>query len=411
MKKAKWMLSILAAGLVTTAVLVGCSGDEEPAVALVSFTADGVDINGVSSATGISTGATLVATFNVDIDPSSASAIALTRSFDEAAIDADITINGKEVTIDPADDFSTGTLVVVFFDNNSFKSKAGSNAKFAFERSFTTEGTFAVPGAIAHWTFEETGVDIIGGKGPTTNGTVDVTYAEGRKAEAGKAASFNGTTSIMEIANGSSLMNNGDWALSVWVKPNSTLAKGQFVLGLGAYYGFQFEINGSYNNFKLAASYTNGSSDYSEDMWADGTGNLDWKGWTYSKDFGANGMSPAIKDAWSHYVFVYDKAAKTGTVYLNGEKVKSQDFDNWDTNDPKYSTTGLKWRGTSPEVLDELAFGFIQSRGGNLWDAEPWGGYDQPGANHFHGLLDDVIVYHKVLSAGEVSAMYNSGKP
>lgn len=404
------MLGILAAGAITGAVLVGCSGDEEPALTLVSFTADDVDINGASSAVGVSTGATLVATFNVDLDPNAVSGIILTRSFDEQVLDAEISINGKEVTIDPAGDFSTGSLISIAFDN-TFKSKGGNTLKFPIERTFTTEGTFAVPGAIAHWTFEDTGVDIIGGRGPGANGTVAVTYETGRKADAGKAASFNGTTSIMEIPNGDQLMNNGDWALSLWVKPNSTLGKGQFVIGLGAFYGFQMEINGSYSNFKLAAGYTNGTTDYSEDMWADGTGNLGWQGWTYSKDFGATTMSPNIKDVWAHYAFVYDAAQKTGTVYLNGEKVKSQDFDNWPNNDPKYTTTGLKWRGDGVEVVKELAFGFIQSRAGTLWDAEPWGGYAQTGANHFHGLLDDVIIYHKVITAGEVAAMYNSGKP
>ena len=64
-----------------------------------------------------------------------------------------------------------------------------------------------------------------------------------------------------------------------------------------------------------------------------------------------------------------------------------------------------------PEVVNELAFGFIQSRAGTLWDGESWGGYEFPGANHFQGQLDDVRIYHKALTAAEIDLMYKSEKP
>lgn len=411
MLKTKWFLSVTAACVFAAALMVGCSEEEEPALALVSLTADGVDLNGATSAIGIKTGASIVATFNVDLDASAGDFVSVIRDYDDALLDVDITINGAEMTIDPADDFNTGTLVILNFDTG-IKTKGGNTLKIPFERTFTTEGSFVVPGAFAHWTFEDNAVDIIGGRGPSNNGSVAITYEAGRKAEAGKAASFNGTTSIIEIPNGSQLMKTGDWTMSIWVKAKSGLDKGQFVLGLGAFYGFQFEIFGSFNAFKMAASWTNGTDKYSEDMWADGEGNLGWQGWTYSKDFrGSGGMSTVTKDKWAHYVFVYNSTAKTGTVYLNGEKVKEQDFDNWPDGDIKRTTQGMTWRGALPDVADELALGFIQSRAGSLWDAEPWGGYDQPGANHFYGSMDDLLIYHKALTAGEVSSMYNSGKP
>ena len=405
-----WMPGILAAGMISGILLTGCSGDEAPAIQLVSITANGVDLNGATAATGVETTAKVVATFNIDIDPSSESLVKMIRNYDNTPLDINVAVNGKEVTIEAVDDFSTGTQFLVDF-MPGFKSKAGSSLSSILERTFTTKGTFAVPGAFAHWTFEDNGVDIVGGRGPGAGGTVDVTYVAGRKPDAGKAASFNGTTSIMEIPNAGVLMNNGSWSLSLWVKPNSSLGKGHFVLGLGAYYGFQVELASSFNNFKLAAGYTNGTQDYSDDIWADGGGNLGWQGFTYSKDFGATGMSPGIKDTWAHLAFVYNATEKTGSAYLNGVLVKSQDFDKWPADDPKRSTTGMKFYGAMPGVKDELAFGFIQSRAGSLWDSEPWGGYDLPGANHFHGLLDDVIVYHKALKEGEVTAMYNSGKP
>jgi len=410
MKKMNRMLSILAAGVISGSLLTGCSGEEAPAIQLVSITADGVDLNGVTAATGVATGASIVATFNIDIDPASESLVKVIRNYDNSPLDINVTISGKQVTIDPATDFSTGTQILVDF-LQGFKSKAGSTLPTILERTFTTKGTFAVPGAFAHWTFEDSGVDIIGGRGPASGGTVDVTYVAGRKSDAGKAASFNGTTSIMEIPNSAALVNSTNFSLSLWVKPNSELGKGHFVVGLGGFYGFQVEINASFNNFKMAGAYTNGTQDYSEDMWADGAGNLGWQGWTYSKDFGGTGMSPQLKDTWAHLAFIYNASDKTGKVYLNGVLVKSQDFDKWPTDDPKYNTTGMKYRGSLPDVKDDLAFGFIRSRTGTLFANESWGNYDLPTANHYHGLLDDVIVYHKALTEGEVGAMYNSGKP
>ena len=417
MKKAKWMMGLagLAASvLMLVTVFTGCNDDEPPALTLVSLTANGVDLNGATSATGIPVTSDILATFNVAVDQASTSAITLVRQFDSQNVPVTVTVNGNQVTIAPNSDFGTGSLFILTF-GAGLKSADGKTLTAAIERNFTSQGTFAVPGAFAHFTFEDNATDIIGGRTPKANGTVGITYVTGRKAEAGKAASFNGTTSIIEYANGSQFMNNGSWALSIWVRPNSSLAKGQFVLGLGAFNGFQMEIFGSYNAFKLAAAYAHtnpaGAGKFSEDMWADGEGNLGWQGWTFSKDFRPAGMSAVIKDQWAHYVFVYNAATRVGTVYLNGERIKEQDFDNWPNDANPRFATGLSWRGAAPDVLDELALGFVHSRGGTLWDNEPWGNYDAPGANHFHGLMDDLIVYHKALTQAEVTAMYNSGKP
>jgi hypothetical protein len=420
MKTIKWMLSLLLVAGGLTTVLNGCKDDEPPALALVGVSAGSVDLNGAASATNVPVAENIVLKFNVPVDQTSAAAaITLKRNFDAVIVATTITTSGSEVTINPADDFYGGALYVVTLDG-SLKSTDGKTMATALERSFTTIGSFEVPGAIAKWTFEDNANDVIGTKDPSASQIIDVTYVAGRKADAGKAASFNGTTSIIEISNGDALMNNGNWSMSLWVKPNSTLAKGQFVVGLGAFYGFQMEISSSYDNFKLATSYAHtnptGAGKFGEDLWADGTGNLGWQGWTFSKDFtGSGGMNTIIKDKWAHYVFVYNASAKTGTVYLNGEKIKEQDFDNWpDGANPRFAT-GLSYRGAEPDVKNELALGFIHSRAGTLWDDvsadTKWGSYELSTANHFHGLMDDLLIYHKVLTAGEISTLYNSGKP
>jgi hypothetical protein len=100
--------------------------------------------------------------------------------------------------------------------------------------------------------------------------------------------------------------------------------------------------------------------------------------------------------------------------YLNGDLVVKQDHKLWTDPDGKPTKetriTGLKYAGIAPETVNELAFGFIQSRAGTLWDDQSWGGYDKPGANHFQGQLDDVRIYHKALTDQEINLMYKSEK-
>lgn len=117
-----------------------------------------------------------------------------------------------------------------------------------------------------------------------------------------------------------------------------------------------------------------------------------------------------MKDKWTHFVYVYNSTDKTRALYLNGELVQRDNFNLWPADAKERTITGLKYGGTAPEVLPELAFGFIQSHGGTLWDNEDWGGYEKASANHFKGSLDDVLIYHKVVSAAEIQLMYNSGR-
>ncbi|MGB9747089.1 MAG: LamG domain-containing protein [Bacteroidales bacterium] len=222
---------------------------------------------------------------------------------------------------------------------------------------------------------------------------------------------------MIEIPNGDQLINTHDFTISFWVKTNSAdKTSGHFVLGLGAFYGIQFEIFGGYDGAKFAIRYELGDGTTApEDMWfpSDATDNTNggWQGWDFAKPIPKDQMVAMLKDNWLQVVYTYNSAERKGTLYYNGEKMKSFDFDLWPDNDPKRTVVGLKYGGVAPEVVNELAFGFIQSRAGTLWDNESWGGYDFPGANHFKGLLDDVRIFHKALTATEINLMYNSEKP
>jgi len=240
---------------------------------------------------------------------------------------------------------------------------------------------------------------------------IDITYTASRNTAAGKAATFNGTTSIIEVPNGDDLMNT-NFSLAFWVKTNSVgkTSGGHFVMGLAGWNGFQFEIFGGYDGAKLACQYqlaTTGTE--AEDMWFPALADLSFSGWTYAKSLTVTEMVALLKDKWLHVVFSYDAPTKVATLYYNGEKMKSFDFNLFPATNPKKGAIGPKFSATA--VGTNLAFGFIQGRN-NRTILDTWADYAHADANgHFKGQLDDIRIWHKSLKANEVLLMYNSEKP
>lgn len=420
MKKQLVLLNVLLVSLAFAVVFTGCDKDEDPVdMELVSLMAGESDLNGVFVPDDVSTDPTIVATFSADVDASTATTgnITMTRDYDETDVTITIAVSGATITITPASSLGSGTLYELSF-NDSILSTDGI-ALTSFTRTFTTAGTFVPAGVLAHWTFENSPDDVIGSYDPLVTGVVAITYESSRNDAAGMAASFDGNTSIIEIPNGDGLIDTDDFTISFWVKTNSDHLNatgdptGHFVLGLGAFYGIQFEMSGDYKSAKFAVQYelADGTT-ASEDMWfpVEATDNSTggWKGWDFAKSVNEAAMVSMLKDTWLNVAYTFDAASKRATLYYNGEKMKSLDFNLWDDGDPKQGIVGLKYGGSTPDVVNELAFGFIQSRAGTMWDTEPWGGYDLPTANHFKGLLDDVRIFHTALSGGEVLNMYTS---
>lgn len=384
----------------------GCKKDEPTPLTLQSMTAGAVDLNGATSATGVATDAEITVMFSTDIDAATVttSTITMTRDYDAAAVDVNVSASGKQVTITPAATMGEGTLYEITM--SGLKSKDGQMLE-DISRSFTTEGFFAPAGAEAHYTFEGNADDEMGNYNPSANGIVDISYVNSRNADAGKAAEFNGTSSIIEIPNGSALANTGDFTLSLWAKPDSSAHHGgNFVIGNGGYNGFEFEI--AKDNCKLAAQYDYGDgTSGSEDLWVDGTGNLGWQGWTFSKDYSSDGgFAAVVQQKWTHFVFVYNSETKVGTAYINGEKAKSQDFNLWPDGDPKQGVVGLTFNSQTG-LGENMALGYYCDRATTIYG---WADYTDPNTNHYAGLMDDVYIYHKALSAKEVKLMYDSSK-
>lgn len=398
----------------------GCKKDSNPtALTLTTLTAGSVDMNGAVAANTVPTTTTIIAGFTANIDAATATAsnITLTRDYDNVVVPFTVTVATNTISIVPTEVLASGALYKLAFGAGIKSTDAQPLA--AVNRNFTTIGTFAPSGMIAYWNFEDNANDVVGAFDPAVSAVKNISYTASRNAAAGKAATFNGTTSLIEIPNGDQLMNTTNFTLCFWVKTNSTdKTSGHFVMGLGGWNGFQFEIFGAYDGCKLAAQYDlgNGSS-ASEDLYFNGaaTGttkdNGGWQGWTFAKDLSASGgLEFLIKDKWAHIVCVYSAATKVGTMYINGEKMKSQDFNLWPAGDAKSGVVGLKYAGTA--TGNQLAFGFIQgSTNPAITDSWADATNPDPTLNHLKGQLDDIRIYHKALTAAEIDLMYKSEKP
>lgn len=407
--------------LFASVVLVNqsCSSDDDSGpknIKLTSLTAGDLDLNGATSPSNVPVDAAIVATFNTNVDAATATAtnIMLVREYDDAEMELDIDVEDKVVTITPTEDLGSGTLYILKVNNLASE---GEKVLAAVERNFTTAGTFAPAGVIAHYTFEDNTDDVVDGFDPTAADVVDITFADSRKAAAGKAASFNGTTSIIEIPNADDFVSHDDFTISFWVKPTFTEAKGQFVLGLAAWYGFQFEIPGDWTWVKLASRYKQGDGTTdAEDAFWNGSGETKdtdpagWQGWTFNKNVTASGGvgETYFKNKWAHVVVTYNATTKVNTMYINGEKVKEHDFNLWPNDSKKKTITGVGFAGNA--TGNKLALGFIQGRENRIVSDE-WADPTITTNNHYKGLMDDLRIFSVPVTQTEVTLMYNSEKP
>jgi hypothetical protein len=98
-------------------------------------------------------------------------------------------------------------------------------------------------------------------------------------------------------------------------------------------------------------------------------------------------------------------------MYINGVKMKQQDFNLWPAGDLARNIVGMKYGGIFPLQENILALGFFHSRNSMDYSGSGWGNYYSPWANHFRGWLDELRIFTSALSAGDVLQMYNVTKP
>ena len=419
MKNLKWILWGMMTMVMTVTLMVSCDDDDDSpeAFTIQAITAGSIDLNGATSPTNVPVDPVITVTFTTDVDPATVNNtnIKLVRDYDATEIPITVAASGSSVTIQPDDNLATGALYKL--DLTAGLESTQGVPFVAASRTFTTEGTFAPAGVVAHFTFENSTDDVIGSFDPTAAEIADLTYEASRNTAAGMAASFNGTTTIVEIPNADDFMDNQDFTISFWVKASST-KNGQFVFGLAAFKGFQFEIAGDWAWVKLALQYDQGDGTTdAEDSWFPGNGQTKdtnpagWQGWTFQKDVTASGGvgDTYFKDKWANVVVTYDSETKINTMYINGEKVKQHDFNLWPNDAKKKNIVGVKYAG-NPSPGNKLAFGFVQARENKII-TDSWADYSNPDNGHFKGLLDDVRIFSVPVTDTEVQLMYNSEKP
>jgi len=197
--------------------------------------------------------------------------------------------------------------------------------------------------------------DIVGGNNGTPVGTV--TFAAG---EVGQAFSFDGVSSFVNIGTPPTLNITGPITVDAWIKPNvvntyrDIFDQMSTSLNLGE---VQLRINpqGTYDFFRR---YVKGSI----------------------ATQGVSTQTSAVPETWQHVAAVYDGSAYY--VYING------------VPDPG----GGPGTGTLFEYAGETGPGIVIGTTKGV------------PAETFGGLIDEVEIFNRALSASEIQAMYNAGK-
>ncbi len=216
-------------------------------------------------------------------------------------------------------------------------------------------------GLIGQWSFD--GADVSGTTAYDRSGSGNNGTLTGGSVVAigkiGQALSFDGVDDYVSVANGGGLNNLGTGSISMWVKWSGTQDA-----GAGSTYGpvTSRQSNGVFSNQILALD---GSSP--------ATAHIIWMPYGFS--IALTGATPVGNGRWRHVVITYTSGSHT--LYLDG------------VVDGTGSTAGAPQNDSSVP----LSIG--------AWSGDG-GGYST-------SLIDDVRVYNRILSASEVSQLYNLG--
>lgn len=278
-------------------------------------------------------------------------------------------------------------------DNEETTQEEADNEKVSLDGAVTTyQGTIITPIAaeslIAHWSFNEgTGTTVNDGSANNFDGTFTAApagwgaglpeWAPDRAAAAGKAVHFGATGGSIEIPYNTKL-NPTSLSIAVWLKTDVVDANNRF-LGLQSWLGYKFQLQDANKPF-LTIGHSSGAYDrYSEQ-------NL-----------------PV--NEWHHVVATFGDGKMV--FYVDGQLVKAWE----DTPNPAVSISakpynlviGQDFPSDKYSAGDGTGFDDIASPNYHVIPLA-WGG-------HFKGSLDEFRMYSTVLTATQVSDLYDREKP
>ena len=299
---------------------------------------------------------------------------------------ANLVLSSSSVVFDPSSAFSIPDLSAA---SVTIPPKGAANVVFTFDSTGLSAGTYnaifsitsndisrpqieipvsikvaktPVPASlVGWWPFDGSGSDQTSFAHPITEvGSPNYTAA-GANANTGSAATFDGTSSITIPATG--VLNPDSFTVTLWANPDNLL-------------GFQSLITSRTDNFAFDGRT------YGYILYMDNAG--DWAFWSGDGDPGPGtwvstklATNDPLVGQWSHLALTYDRSTLTKTLYLNGEVLVSQE-----------------------QVLLERNL---------LTDLHIGSGSDTGTQFYYQGKIDDLAVFHEVLSPAQIMSVMNDG--
>ncbi len=221
-------------------------------------------------------------------------------------------------------------------------------------------------GLVGYWKFDEgSGSTVYDNSGSGYNGTISgATWTDG---VSGRALNFDGVNDIVTIGNVLNFERTDNWSASAWVKVTST----------NSTHGASAIIDKSNSGYDGYTFYVYGSAGYT------GQPSVSLINYWYDPQKALVKFSPTRVDdgAWHHIAYTYNGSSSASGMNLYVDGALSNGYTWFDT------LTGSIQNNSSLE---------IGGRGDGFF---------------FNGLIDEVKIYSRVLSASEVLSEYQSYTP
>jgi len=278
----------------------------------------------------------------------------------------------------------SGIAVVALFLGMSFTSCTTTSTPDPYAGK-TDPSTIATANLVAYFPFESATASISLGSGITFSKVGGAgAFVVGRRGNAYQGSASQAYLQY-NLTSTSALSNLSEFSYSAWIKtPASTPTGGAASV---------FNLNGgdaNVGNFNfIIESQSNADSLALKPYLRNST--TVWQGqdlWTFKKT--------NTPDQWIHVVSTYNKTTSVMTLYVNGVLVN----------------TGIKYGGplvgTTQPLLGALTFVNMTNFYIGAWEPLVTGVAPSSWMNYYKGMIDELRIYNKALSATEVKALYDA---